>query len=293
VRAAALACGAKVGGLFDGSPDLRFEPGLAAPGDFRFEIESAGATSLVLQTILPALATGSSGSQVAVTGGTHVSGAPFFESLAQHWAFAMERLGLSTRHQLLQAGFSPKGGGEVRSYVQPWARPAAPLALETRGSLVALRGVSGAGRLKGNVADRQREGAARRLWEERRLEAEWQVLDLPSGSAGSFLHLEARFEAGQAAFGFLGERGLPAERLGDRAARRLLKFMEDEEGAVDPCLADQLVVPLTLGGGGGRVATSEVTAHLETVVAVANAFGFSARTWGRRGGPGGVEIARC
>src|SRR5437870_130281 len=38
VRAAALACDARVGGAFDGSPDLRFEPGTLAAGDYRFEI---------------------------------------------------------------------------------------------------------------------------------------------------------------------------------------------------------------------------------------------------------------
>ena len=49
-----MVCEAKVGGAFDGSPDLRFEPGPIAPGDFRFEIATAGAASLVLQTVLAA-----------------------------------------------------------------------------------------------------------------------------------------------------------------------------------------------------------------------------------------------
>jgi hypothetical protein len=41
------------------------------------------------------------------------------------------------------------------------------------------------------------------------------------------------------------------------------------------------------------VTTPEVTGHLETVAAVVSQFGFGARTWGRRGGPGGLEVARC
>ena len=57
VRAVAMACDAKTSGLFEGSPDLRFEPGKANAGDFRFEIGTAGASSLVLQTVLPVLAT--------------------------------------------------------------------------------------------------------------------------------------------------------------------------------------------------------------------------------------------
>jgi len=41
------------------------------------------------------------------------------------------------------------------------------------------------------------------------------------------------------------------------------------------------------------VTTPEVTAHMETVVAVLGLFGVPARTWGRRGGPGGLEVGRC
>jgi len=116
-------------------------------------------------------------------------------------------------------------------------------------------------------------------------------VDVPASSPGSFLLLEVVFEESRAAFGFLGQRGLRAEIIGDRAARTLIKFLEGE-GAVDPHLADQLAVPLALAGGGGRVTTTEVTRHLETVAGVVSRFGIPARTWGRRGGPGGLEVER-
>jgi len=290
VRAATLACGARVGGAFDGSPDLRFEPGPIAPGDFRFEIATAGAATLVLQTVLLPLATAGQRSRVEVTGGTHVPASPSFHYLANHWRPAMERLGVGVRLTLSKAGFYPPGGGEVSAEVQPWPRPAS-LSLERRGALVAIRGTSGAARLAGDVARRQRDAVQAALWERRRLESAWEVVDLPAASPGSFVLLEAVFEGSRAAFGFLGRRGLRAELVGDRAARTLLKFL-DGEGAVDPHLADQLAVPLALSGGGGRVTTSEVTRHLETVAGVVAQFGIPARTWGRRGAPGGLEVGR-
>ena len=289
IRAVTMACGARVSGAFDGSPDLRFEPGPVSPGDFRFEIGTAGAVSLVLETVLPVLGTAASASRIVALGGTHVPTSPSFEYLARHWTAAARDLGLAVRMDLVRAGFYPPGGGEVKAEVQPWARPAR-LDLSERGKLVALCGVSGSGRVKGNLAERQREGAARVLWERRRLEVEWQVLDVSADSPGSFLFLQAVFERGRGGFGFLGQRGVRAEVLGDRAARRLLHFLEEEEGAVDPHLADQLVVPLALAGGGGRVTTVEVTRHLETAVEVAARFGVTAKVWGRRGGPGGLEI---
>jgi RNA 3'-terminal phosphate cyclase (ATP) len=278
-----------VHGAFDGSPDLRFIPGHAAAGAFSFDIGTAGAATLVLQTVLPVLATAGEPSRVEVIGGTHVPLSPSFHFLSRHWAEAVSRLGLVATLELVRGGFHPRGGGEIRASVQPWTRPAS-LDLTKRGALVAVRGISGHARVRGDAAKRAAEAARTKLWEARRLETQWDVVELASASPGAFLQVEAVFENGRAAFGLLGERGLRAEVLGERAARRVLRFLEDEEAAVDPWLADQLAVPFAVAGGRGRLSTSEVTSHLETVASVVRAFGIEARTWGRRGGPGGLEV---
>jgi RNA 3'-terminal phosphate cyclase (ATP) len=292
VRAVAMACGARVSGAFDGSPDLRFEPGPIAAGEFRFETGIAGATTLVLEAVLPVLGAAPSSSRVEVVGGTHVPLSPSYDYFARHWSAAVRGLGLVVESQMSRAGFYPQGGGEVKAWVSPWTRPAAALDLAERGPLVAIKGLSGAARVKGGAAERQRDAAQHVFWERRRLEAEWQVVEVNAESPGSFLFLEAIFETGRGAFGFLGQRGISPEILGERAARRLLRFLEDEQGAVDGCLADQLVVPLVAGGGGGKVSTVEVTRHLEGVGALAARFGLPVTVWGRPGGPGGLEVGR-
>jgi RNA 3'-terminal phosphate cyclase (ATP) len=291
VRAAGMACTAEIHGAFDGSPDLRFLPGRPTAGEFRFDIGSAGAATLVLETIAPILATAPAASRVEVIGGTHVPRSPSFHYLARHWSPVVERLGLRVPLALDRAGFYPRGGGVVRAEISPWPRPAS-LDLTRRGVLVAVRGIAGQARLRGDVARRAADAARKLLWEQRRLETEWEVAELPATSPGAFVQVEAVFENGRAAFALLGERGLRAEVLGERAVRRLLRFLGDEEAAVDPWLADQLAVPLALAGGGGRLATSEVTSHLETVAAVLRAFGVEAHAFGRRGGPGGLEVGR-
>jgi len=289
VRAAALVCSAKVGGVFEGSPDLRFEPSEVMAGDFRFEIATAGAASLVAQTVIAPLATGRTQSRVEVTGGTHIPMSPSIDFLSRHWAAVVGRLGLKARASLVRAGFYPPGGGEILCEVEPWAGRPASLRLEDRGPLVCVRGVSGASHLKGSVAERQRDAASARLWEERRLQVEWELAAPAAASPGSYLLLEAVFERGRGAFGFLGERRIRPEALGDLAARRLLRFL-DQEGAVDAHLADQMAVPLALGRGGGLLTTTEVTRHLETVASTACLFGVQARVVGRRGGPGYLEV---
>jgi RNA 3'-terminal phosphate cyclase (ATP) len=291
VRAAAMISDAKTGGVFDGSPDLRFEPGPVRPGRFEFEIATAGALTLVLQTVLAPLARATTeASRVSVTGGTHVPASPSYHYLANHWVPVVERMGLRARPWLDRLGFYPRGGGQAGAEVQPWAGAPEPFGLEKRGGLVAIRGTVGMGRVKADVAGAMRDAAQERLWEARRLEVAWEQVAAPAASPGSFLLLEAVFESGRGAFGFLGQKGVRPELVGDRGARTLLKFL-DAEGAVDPHLADQLAVPLALGGKGGRVTTTEVSLHLETVAEVLSLFGIPARTWGRRGGPGGLEVS--
>ncbi len=52
MQAAAQISGARVNGDRVGSREIRFEPGPVRPGEYLFDIGTAGATSLVLQTIL-------------------------------------------------------------------------------------------------------------------------------------------------------------------------------------------------------------------------------------------------
>jgi RNA 3'-terminal phosphate cyclase (ATP) len=291
VRAAALCCGAEVHGAFEGSPDLRFVPRPATAGDFEFDIGTAGASTLVLQSVAAILGTASASSRVAITGGTHVPLAPTYHFLARHWVPVVEGLGLRVVPRLVRAGFAPKGGGRLEGTVAPWCPPDR-LDLSTRGRLTAVRGVAGQARLKADIARRAAEAARSLLWEARRLDSEWEIVDVKADSPGAFLQLEAVFERSRGAFPILGERSLRPEVMGERVARRLLRFLGDEEASVDPLLADQLAVPLALARGGGRLVTSEVTAHLETVVAVLRRFEVPASTWGRRGGPGGLEVGR-
>lgn len=289
VRSTALVCGAKVGGVFEGSLDLRFEPSGIEPGDFRFEVEPAAPATAVLQTVMAPLSVAARESTVAVLGSTHPAGAPSLEYLASHWAALARRCGLRVEVSLRSAGFAPRGGGEIVGWVAPLVRPTSLVDLDRRGALREVRGVSGGSRLKG-VAERQRDAAGRAVWERRRLEMTWETVEVPAASRGSFLYIEAAFENGRGAWSLLGGGGVSPERLGERAAAELLSFL-DSEGAVDAAAADQLIVPLVAGGSGGRLRVARVSRHLETVVRMAQAFGVEARIDGALASPGVVEVA--
>ncbi|MFU8828177.1 MAG: RNA 3'-terminal phosphate cyclase [Phycisphaerales bacterium] len=68
VQAALAICSGKARGVELGSKDLEFTPGKVEGGEYRFAIGTAGSTTLVLQTILPALMIASERSQIEVSG---------------------------------------------------------------------------------------------------------------------------------------------------------------------------------------------------------------------------------
>ena len=291
VRAAALACGARTAGLFDGSLDLRFEPAAALPGQYRFEPAGTAPAPEVLQTVLPILARGEAASQVEVTGGTHVAGSPCYELLAGPWSELLRRMGVQTEHELLRAGFHPGGGGALRASVAP-AGHGEGLRLERRGALLRVRGVSAQARLRGPIAELQRDACQEWLWERRRLEPEWELRNVPSAGPGAYIFVEALYENGRGAACVLGGPGISPRRLGEQAARRALRLLEDDRGAVDVSLARQLAVPLALFGG-GFLGTSCFTEDLEIVARVLRDFGVQVQEFGDRTTPGGLEVGAC
>lgn len=288
VQAAARVSGARVEGDRIGSQTLAFLPGPVVPGDYHFDIGTAGATSLVLQTVLPPLAMADGASRVTVTGGTHVPHSPCFHYLDWHWRVMLGRIGMPFELHMPMAGFYPPGGGEIQAGIPGSARPRG-LDLTDRGRLLSIQGLSAVANLPEEIAERQRGRALRRL-QTLNSDVDIAIEHLPARSPGTVLALLARFERGQACFFALGERGKRAERVADEAVDDLLGFLATG-AAVDRWLADQLLLPLALADAASTLRTSEVTLHLLTQARVIQAFlPVEIRIEGELGQPGTVYL---
>jgi RNA 3'-terminal phosphate cyclase (ATP) len=269
VEAAAAISGARVEGAQLASGSLLFEPREIRAGAYSFDIGTAGSTSLVLQTILVPLGFAPDASTVVVTGGTHVPWSPSFHYLDWQWAPFLRSIGFDLRLEMEQAGFYPRGGGRVRATIRPSARRE-PLRLTARGKLMKIRGISGVARLDRKIAERQERRACERL-EGLCSEIAIEIVQVPAASPGTFLLLLAECEHSQACYCALGARGKPAEKVADEAAEGMAEFLAGN-GAVDPWLADQLILPLAVAGGESEVRTARVTRHLLTNAQVVKEF---------------------
>jgi len=270
VRAAAALCDARLEGDTVGSTRLAFKPQNApCPDTYRFDIGTAGATTLVAQTVLLPLAHGATESQVTITGGTHVPHAPPAEYLEATYLPALHRAGLPVRFDCPRAGFYPKGGGEVRLEI---SAPSSlqPLDFTERGKLTTLRAFILTSLLPAHIGERGAaavekfmKGIGRPVSVERR--------ERPSVGPGAAVVLAAECEGGFAGFTALGERGKPMEKVAQEACEAFMAWWKTG-AACDEHLADQLALPMALAAGESRWRTPTVTEHLRTVLWVVRQF---------------------
>lgn len=257
VHAAALLCGGVVEGASLGSTRIVFRPGPIVAGDHVIDIGSAGSVTLVLQTIALPLTLASGASRITVRGGTHASQAPPYPFLEQAWLPLVRRMGARITLDLVTSGFYPAGGGEVRAQVRP-IEALRPLELDSRGELVAARAMAVVAGVPVDVARRELERVSARLGP---VEKEMRVLSSREGP-GNVLMVELAYRQLTEVFTGFGEKGVPAETVAERVAKEARLF-RDGSGAVGEHLADQLLLPMALAGG-GSFTTATLSSHLET-----------------------------
>lgn len=280
VRAVAQICAAEIQGAELGSQTLAFTP-QAPPqaGAYHFDVTqaakggSAGAVSLIFQAVLLPLASANGASRLTLQGGTHVPWSPPFHYLTEVYLPALAHLGIKASLQIERWGFYPVGGGVVQASIQQktLSEELAGWVAETRGGLVQVHVLSASANLPGHIRDRQARRAIQRLKSAGIRPTEVETVEVPSPGPGTVLFLLAQYESVRAGFTGLGARGKPAEAVADEAVDAFLAYHRSGM-AIDPHLADQLILPLVLSTRPSAFTTSAVTQHLLTNVWVVQQF---------------------
>lgn len=266
VNAAAAVGQAHVAGAEIGSGDLRFEPRAVRSGDFEFSVGTAGSTTLVLQTILPALLTAGGPSTIRLRGGTHNPMAPPFDFLVKAFLPLLARMGARVEATLLRPGFYPAGGGECVVTVQPALRLGAIEVLE-RGEVRHRRARAVVSRLSREIATRELAIVSQMLgWGPECVEA----VSVDSIGPGNVLTLEVESEGLTEVFTGFGEKGISAEAVAEKAAREVRQYLASGV-PVGEHLADQLLLLMALAGSGAFL-TTPLSRHATTNIEVIHSF---------------------
>lgn len=273
IKSMAQIVDAEVKGLRLGSMEIDFYPKGPRGGQYFFDIGTAGSTTLVLQSLMPAASFSPQPISAEVKGGTNNPMAPPIDYVQQVLLPMVSRMGYKGRITLLRRGFYPKGGGIVRLAAEP-IKNLNPLNLTDLGKVLRISGISYSSRLPPHITERMARSAKDSL-----REAGYGDVDTyieieclqPSHArcainpgCGITLYVETSTGAILGSDS-LGEIGKPAEVVGREAAQSLIKQL-DAKATVDKHLGDQLIVYMALAKGSSTIIVSELTMHALTCI---------------------------
>src|SRR3989338_4881404 len=150
-------CNAQISGASVGSTEIEFHPGNVSGGEYRIDVGTAGAISLVLQAVMiPVLHSGKEFA-LELTGGTHVKWSPTMDYFNNIFLW---NIGTGVSGAIKKYGFFPKGGGVVNVHVRPSG--IRHFNMTERGEMRKISALSMAtrGLQQARVAERQAGGAA-------------------------------------------------------------------------------------------------------------------------------------
>ena len=272
VNAATEIGAADVTGDAIGSTRLTFRPHKIKSGDFHFSIGTAGSTTLVLQTILPALMLTDKPSTLKLSGGTHNPFAPPLDFLEKTYLPLLAKIGPQVETKLMRPGFYPAGGGEFRVDITP-TKSLKSLALTDRGEITRRTVRLMFAHLPFHIIERERRKIAEKTdWDE----SVFEIREM-SGSRGpgNLVMIEAESRDVCELFTGFGEVNVPAEKVAIDALEQYRSYVAADV-PVGVYLADQLMLPLGiarfLGSEASEFLTHDLSRHSTTHIDILQRF---------------------
>jgi RNA 3'-terminal phosphate cyclase (ATP) len=274
VNAAAEVSRAEVTGAAIGSARVEFRPGRVEPGNYAFSVGTAGSTTLVLQTVLPALLLAEGESSLILEGGTHNPFAPPLDFLTKAYLPLVNRMGPSVTVDPLyvRPGFYPAGGGKFSVHIRPSCQ-LGRLDVMERGEIRARRVTAMVANLPQHIGERE----CRVIAEETGWSPGCFLVEMVkhSRSPGNVVLIELESEHLTEVFVGFGKIGVRAEAVARRVLDEARAYL-DAEVPVGKYLADQLLLPLGIGAhfgsGGGMFRTMSLSLHTTTHLDILHRF---------------------
>jgi RNA 3'-terminal phosphate cyclase (ATP) len=261
IEAAALLCNAEVEGLFPGSTEIRFSPMEIKGLSTDIDIGTAGSIPLLIQSIMPAAVYSSGSIRLRIKGGTDVIWSPTIDYLENVTFKALSRMGYISHLKIISRGYYPRGGGLIELAIEPSKLQGYDFVREDG----KVSGISHSSKLPGHVTERQ-AASAEEILNESGYECYIRTEVSQYVSTGSGITLWSGFKGAIA----LGEKGLPAEKVGAGAAEEMVACLRSD-AAIDRHLADQLIPFMGLAGS-GSFTTVALTDHTTTNIWVTEQF---------------------
>jgi RNA 3'-terminal phosphate cyclase (ATP) len=260
---------ANVENLRVGAEWIRFEPSdRFEGGSVKVDVGTAGSIPMILMAVVPAVSLSNNNLEIEITGGTDVKASPTIDYVRHIVEDAYRSIEIKFSSDVLKRGYYPKGGGIVKTVIEPCKEPGTMELLSARE--IAPRITSVCGQLPRHVAERQTSSAMIALEKKGIRCSNYSASIETSISPGSSILVYSTSDFGPHVGGdSIGELGKRAEAVGAEAAERFLESALVQV-PVDPFLADMLVLPLALAKGRSKYRIARATEHLRTNLRVAS-----------------------
>ena len=266
VRACCSLSDGELEGAEVGSTEIIFKPGhTLKTGDFRWDIGTAGSTTMLAFTLIPLALFASRPCSFSMVGGLFQDFAPSAFHLQMVLLPVLKRMGAEIRIEVLQPGYPPKGEGRLGVEVKPLRGGLKPLRMAEQGTIKGIRGISLASHLENERVSERMADQCKRLLEKRGYQAHIEVLnDQTALQKGAALLLWAETETGcllgsdQA-----GKPGRRSEKIAHSVVDSLFEDL-DTKATTDRHLADQLILFASLAGGTSEYVIPRMTEHIES-----------------------------
>jgi RNA 3'-terminal phosphate cyclase (ATP) len=254
-------CDAEVEGLFVHSTNLKFTPHDIKPGTYAFDVGTAGSMTLVFQACLLSAFHTLRPLTIQLRGGTDVRWAPSWDYFAHIFLPLISNIGIKTELKLIKRGYYPTGGGEALMTIHPVETLHIFSADESQ-DFTEITGIIHRANLPDHISTRMKHAAIKTAMKQN-LRSTIQIESASSSSPGTGITLWST--AGPAILGstVLGEKTIPAEKVGETAATQLIQ--EINSGAtIDRYALDQILPYLVLAPKGSVCLIREVSNHAKT-----------------------------
>lgn len=267
VKIAGEFCNADIRGLTLGSTEIEFIPKSFNVSDREIDIGTAGSISLLLQTLMPLLIFSKNPVTLEIIGGTAGLGAPTIQFLKYITFPILSKLGMKIPQvEIFKEGFYPRGGGKIKIKFEP-IKKLNSVQLSERGKVKSIKGISIAGKLPKHIADRQASAAKKILLDYGFDQVEIDSYTVETLSPGTSITLFAECENSVLGSDNIGKRGVPAEKIAEKAALELIESIESK-ASLDKFMGDQIIPFIALADSESKVTVEKITQHCLTNIKV-------------------------
>ena len=266
IQALQQICHGTLSGGEIGSSEIRFKPGGEVKGGYyEWDIGTAGSTTLLAMTLLPAACFSTGAMSFKISGGLFQDFAPSAYHMQYVFFSVLNKMGINAKLSIIRPGYVPRGGGVIQVTVEPVTGKIKPISLLSQGEVVRIEGAALSSHLKERRVSERMVNKCNEVLKSNGYRAQIEVIyDTLAPQRGAALTIYAKTSSGSIiGADRAGEPRRTSEDIARYVARNLVEDLATG-ATVDRYLADQLIFYAALAGGVSEYRLPRLTEHVET-----------------------------